>query len=293
MTGATGFLGAAVVQALAARGWEGLGLARKPLAKGGPGNFLTLDLTEALAIQRLPASVRAVIHLAALSRPESCEIDPESSFRNNVTATEAVVNFCEQRSIPLLFTSTDLVFDGQGAPYSESAATRPINVYGRHKVLAENTVTQSRQRQNAMLVCRLPLMFGPAASNFFATMVPALRSGRPIQLFVDEFRTQLSSAAAARGLLLFLEHLLNGTVLPPLVHLAGLERISRYDMGVRVANLLHLPTHGIVPCLAQSVVVSAARPQDTSLESEHALTLGWWPPAFDDDLQQALISLGS
>ena len=72
---------------------------------------------------------------------QQCEENPEEAFRLNVAPT---AHFCEllPESVPLLFVSSDYVFDGGAAPYREEDERHPVNEYGRLKVEAEDLVLQ-------------------------------------------------------------------------------------------------------------------------------------------------------
>src|SRR5439155_2744036 len=89
-------------------------------------------------------------------------------------------------------------FDGERAPYGEEDDPAPLSVYGRTKADAEAAV-----RAAGGLVVRVSLLYGPSLSgrpSFFDDQAAALRSGRPLTLFEDEWRTPLALPAAARAL---------------------------------------------------------------------------------------------
>ncbi len=232
-----------------------------------------LDLTDAAALQDAMESVKpdAVMHLAALSKPNLCETDPDLSHRVNVVATEYLATLCAEVHIPFVFTSSDMVFDGKHAPYGEQDWVAPVNRYGEHKAEAERRVLV---RHPHATVCRMPLMYGrsPAEPNFLQQFLRTLHRGEPLRLFVDEFRTPVSGQDGAAGLLLALESATTG-----LLHLGGRERLSRYDFGVIMAQVLSLPPEQLHPCSQADVPMAAARPSDVSLTSDRARALGYHP----------------
>ena len=154
------------------------------------------DLTRQSDMEKLFESIRpqAVVHAAAVSQPGYCEAHPQTTNYINVEAPRGLAILCAQRNIPFVFTSTDLVFDGLKAPYSERAAVSPVCVYGEQKVRAERAVLQG---YGGSLVCRLPLMIGVgprASSSFCMQMLSAIQQGKPLRLFEDEFRTPVGVA---------------------------------------------------------------------------------------------------
>ncbi|MGE4553262.1 MAG: sugar nucleotide-binding protein, partial [Desulfovibrionaceae bacterium] len=105
----------------------------------GPAAARLVDIRDADALAALldTAEPAAVVHLAALARPDACERDPEGSRAVNLEASAALAGLCATRGVRLAFASTDLVFGGDpgndGPPYHETAAPAPVCVYGAHK----------------------------------------------------------------------------------------------------------------------------------------------------------------
>ena len=233
------------------------------------------DLTRYADLKELFREVRpdAVLHAAALSDPNRCQQEPELSRRVNLEASVTLAGLCGDAGIPCVFTSTDLVFDGQQAPYAEDAAPCPVNRYGEHKMLAEIAM---RERGPRLCVCRLPLMYGnpgPVAKSFLQPLAAALRAGRPAKLFTDEFRTPADARDVAVGLFLALD------ALPPLLHLGGPERLSRFEFGRLVAELVGAERTLVQGCRQTEVPMAAARPPDVALDSRRAFALGYAPAA--------------
>ncbi len=280
VTGASGFLGWHICRAASAS-WHVVGLFHQHETAIEGVEVRRVDLSIPDEARSLLNSLRpdAVIHAAAYSQPNLCEQYPEVSEAVNLQSARTLAQWCGDADVPLLFTSTDLVFDGTQAPYSEEDATSPVSVYGRHKVAAEQVVLALGARG---IVCRLPLMFGDrggAPASFIGPWLRTLREREPLSLFVDEFRTPVSGAVAAQGLLMALASDVSG-----LLHLGGHERISRYDFGLKLADVFGLPTETIRGCRLAEVKMSAARPPDVSLDSSKAFGLGYTPGTIEDQL---------
>lgn len=273
VTGASGFLGYRVCME-AQKNWQVFGIHnKKPVTASGV-QSLNFDLTDADALADCIKQVRphAVIHTAAASRPEDCQAHPEASRAINVTATANLATLCARDKIALVFTSTDLVFDGRNAPYAETGPVSPVNEYGRQKVEAEAAV---RQICPAAAICRMPLMFGHApgtGGGFLGWMIRALEKGEPIRLFADEYRTLVDTTSAARGLLLFIEKP-GGTY-----HLGGRQRMSRYDMGQALLQGLATGDPSLlIPASVHDFPATAPRSPDVSLTSDRAYAMGYDP----------------
>jgi dTDP-4-dehydrorhamnose reductase len=274
ITGASGFLGWHITQA-ATPHWTVYGTYQSRPMAGGIG----LDLGDPRAIAACFATVQpdAVIHAAALSQPNACEADPDLSYKINVLATWQIAEECSQRAIPCVFTSSEQVFDGREAPYRESDPITPINRYGEHKALAEQGMLA---RCDRVAICRMPLMYGAAPSpSFIQSFIARLRSGEPLSAFTDEIRMPLSGWDAAQGLLLALaQH-------QGILHLAGPERLSRYDMAQLLVEILGIESAQIAPCLQADVPMPAPRPPDLSMDTRLAQSLGFQPQTMRSALE--------
>jgi dTDP-4-dehydrorhamnose reductase len=261
VTGASGQLGAYLLRELHGRAdlvaWSG---------------SRHVDLTDphALAAAFHAAHPDVVIHAAALARLADCQREPRRAQQVNVTATAALADQCVQSGTRLVFVSTDLVFDGERGGYREDDAPSPLSVYGRTKRDAEDVVRAVPQA----VVARLSLLYGPSRngrSSFFDEQTAALRTGRPVTLFTDEWRTPLDLTTAARALAALAVSEITGTL-----HVGGPERLSRYEMGVRLAAALGVEASAIVAMTRAEAPAAEPRPRDTSLDSSR------WRAAFPE-----------
>lgn len=283
VTGATGLLGPYVVAALERAG-------ANVVAWGGASRPGGVDLEDASSIERALAGAKpnAVVHVAALSAIADCARDPDRARRINVDGTRALARAAETHGARFVHVSTDLVFDGEGAPYAEEAPASPLSVYGTTKRDAELAALSIEDA----VVVRVSLLFGPSRSSrigFFDQQLAALRQGKPLALFDDEWRTPLSLRAAADGLTALAASSFRGVV-----HLGGPERMSRAEMGERLAKVA-----GVTPNIARgsrSAVPGEPRPRDVSLDS--SLFTRLFPDvgprrSFDEECAQMLADRGS
>ncbi len=279
ITGASGFLGWNLCQ-IAQSTWHIYGTYHTH-ALTVPGiTPIKIDLLDFPTLEQQLTQIKpdAIIHLAAQSSPNYCQTHPQESDRLNIILAAHMAQLSHQHAIPYLFTSTDLVFNGKQPPYRETDPVSPINHYGTQKVQAEIAI---RQRYPQATLCRMPLMFGaapPQSSSFIQPFLKLWRSHQPLSLFIDEWRTPVSATTAAQGLLLALNH--PGALL----HLGGKERVSRYEFGQIMAAVLDLPPDLLKPTRQQEVPMAAPRPQDVSLDSTKAFTLGYNPPSLREQL---------
>ncbi len=280
VTGTSGFLGWNLCQ-YARTDWEVYGTYFSHEVKIPGATLYRTNLTDVTALNQLFDTVKpdAVIHTAAASKPDFCETHRQESYDINVGVSVNIARLCSDLRIPCAFTSTDMVFDGNNAPYSETDPVSPITYYGEQKAIAEQKMSEIYP---AIALCRMPLMFGapsPVSPSFLQGTIENLRTGNKMNLFIDEFRTPASARAASQGLLLAIERRVAG-----ILHLGGKERISRYDFGLLVADVWQLSPDAIISAQQADVATIAARSPDTSLDSSKAFTLGYQPLSLREEL---------
>ena len=281
VTGASGFLGWNVCRA-ARDTWEVFGIYHtRPVTIANVKTFQA-DLADRDPLEIMFKDIRpdAVVHCAAYPDPNKCQTNPDASYRDNVLAAINVASLCAKEGMQCVFTSTDLVFGGNNPPYDEESPVGPVNIYGQHKVAAERGM---RRAYPDMTICRMPLMFGDApapAKSIIQPLIAAIVEKRELKLYSDEYRTPVSGATAAKGLLLALERA------PGLLHLGGREHVSRYEIGLLVAKVLGKDASNIVAALQKDNTMAAPRAKDVSLSSEKAFDLGYDPKPIEEQLRE-------
>lgn len=220
ITGAGGLIGSYI-----ARGkphltpdWRSRALAR-----------VDLDLTDFKAVGELFSQERphAIIHCAALSRSPECQENPSLAWRLNVEVTRHLAELAA--GIPFIFFSSDLVFDGERGGYSEEDAPNPLSVYAETKVAAERDVLRNPRHT----VIRTSLNGGVSRAGnrgFNEELRNAWKAGKELALFVDEFRAPLPAVITSRVVWQLLSKQAAG-----IYHVAGGERLSRYEIGMLIA----------------------------------------------------------
>ncbi len=279
VTGASGFVGRHVCRK-AIGAWQVLGLCRSRTEPIPGTAHQSLDLTDLPAMAGIFSDFKpdAVIHLAAMSGLGACQSDPAFSFKINVDVSRRIAELCAEAHIPCVFSSTDIVFDGSSAPYSETDPVSPVNVYGEHKALAETAMLSAFPEVS---VCRLSLVFG-MEGGWIRPDGRAMSDGAALKLFVDEYRTPIRAGRVVEGLFLALEKS------PGILHLSGGERVSRYDFGHMIAEMHTLKKAHIVACRQTDVDLGAPRPADVSLNIDKARALGFKSWSLREELRALL-----
>ncbi len=283
VTGVSGFLGPHICRA-ALESWSVYGTVCANNAEIAGVNIARIDLTNYAELKKLFADVGpdAVVHAAAISQANICQNERSISGKTNVDASINIAKLCADLAIPCVFTSTDLVFDGENAPYNENSPVNPINIYGEQKAMAEAGMAAACPD---LAICRLALMFGkgtPASGSFLQHMIKAAQNGDELGLFVDEFRTPVNVNIAVKGILLSLEKP-NG-----IAHLGGLDRISRYDFGKLLMKTMGRDSSNIKPLRLNESKMPAPRPRDVSFDISKAMSMGIKPLPIAEELESVI-----
>ena len=159
-----------------------------------------MDITEQAQVHATISRVAPdyVIHTAAFTDVDTCEIEPQRAWDVNALGTKNVAEACEEHGAKLIYISTDYVFDGEDGPYSEEAPTHPINVYGESKLAGEGFALNS----SVNAVARVCVLYGPDKPNFVTWVINSLRTHTPINVVSGsiqhaDVRRQLCARPAA------------------------------------------------------------------------------------------------
>ena len=163
VTGASGQLGSYLLDRLTEGPHEVFAWSGAAPRVGGNLPLRAVDLTDALAVAAAldEADPDVVIHLAAISSTEGAYRDPKLAAAVNVAGTRLLADWATRHGRRVLYTSSDLVFDGSRSWYREGDPAVPILEYGRTKLHAEPAVRATARG----LVARLSLLYGFSRSG--------------------------------------------------------------------------------------------------------------------------------
>ena len=279
LTGASGFLGYHLLRVFAPD-WEIYGICNTNIFDFNDATSIKCDITNYIELGNYFDDMEpdAVIHTAAIADANFCQQNPEVSYNVNVEASKNLAGICCDFQIPFAFTSTDLVFDGKKGSYTEEDEKNPLSVYGEQKSTAEDEILNIYP---GATIFRVPLMFGnPQAStgNYLHKFINQLKNEESANLFNDEFRSVCGAKSISEGIL----KLLGKT--EGIVHLAGNERLSRHQFGVKAADTFGLDKALIKEVSQKHMQLAAPRPADVSLDIKKAILSGFAPLSVDDEL---------
>jgi dTDP-4-dehydrorhamnose reductase len=225
---------------------------------------LAFDLTELSKIPKLCETIepRVIVHTAAFSSPDYCELHHKEALTLNTFATRELAKAASRLGSRLVYTSTDFVFDGNTGNYTEADDPAPINYYGKTKFLGELEIANNCSRY---VILRIATLYGRgngARSNFFERLEQEAYRKERLTCIADQYRTFLFVEDAVQSIAQLVEKGLKG-----LFHLGGPERASRFEFAEKLCASAGLPVSLLEKIPLSQAGFAAARPKDCSLNS--------------------------
>jgi dTDP-4-dehydrorhamnose reductase len=190
VTGARGMLGQALMRSLAAAGHRAVGLGHRDG-----------DVTRPGALRRPIDELRPdwIFHLAAFTRVDDCESQPNHAHLVNGLGARNVARAAAEAEAAVLHVSTDYVFAGDARrPYREDDPTGPLSVYGASKLAGEEAVREITPRH---LIVRTAWLYGRGGTNFVDTILDRARRGEPLRVVDDQRGSPTSTTDLAEALI--------------------------------------------------------------------------------------------
>ncbi len=171
-----------------------------------------------------------VIHAAAMTDVDGCELNPDAAYKVNALGTQNVALACQRRDTPLLYVSTDYVFDGtKGEPYVEFDEPNPISVYGRSKLAGELFV---RDLLTRFYVVRTAWLYGRGGNNFVTKILELAEEREELSVVTNEIGSPTYAPDLAEAIARLIEYPLYG-----IYHLVNEGSCSRYEFAQRILEL--------------------------------------------------------
>lgn len=289
VTGANGLLGQYLIRDLAMAGYKviaaGKGNSRLPDYAGITYTYLPLDINDKKVVHEIIEKVQpsVIIHAAAITQPDACELDKETCWNTNVHATAYITEAAEKASGRLIYISTDFVFDGEDGPYKEEDKPHPVNYYGESKLAAEQIVQSSTVE---WAIVRTVLVYGNilagTRSNVVTWVKDNLESRKNIKVVNDQVRTPTYVEDLSKGIVLIVQKNAKG-----IYHISGKEVFTPYEMAVQVADYFGLDKSLMEKVDAAIFTQPANRPLKTGFIIDKAeKELGYMPVTFKEGIRK-------
>lgn len=269
LTGASGLLGRSIHRTFKEAGWTVFGVS---LSRTGP-ELQKLDLTDfgAVSAAIIKFKPTLIIHSAAQRFPDKVSADPEGARRINVDATFHLAETADKYDIPLLYISTDYVFDGRNPPYKVEDKPNPLNDYGKLKLEGEEIV-KAANKENIIL--RVPVLYGPveklSESAVTCLLEPLLNVAKPTK--VSDYEKRCPShvddiAEICLNMAVFrFDH--NDLDISGVFQWCGSETLTKFQMVQIMGEVFSLPHAHLskTPDSSNGNTQSVNRPYDTQMD---------------------------
>lgn len=278
VTGVKGQLGHDVMNELAKRGYEGIGV-----------DVQEMDITDGEAVARVmeDAHPDKVVHCAAWTAVDAAEDQEELCRKVNALGTENIAKMCRKLDIPMIYLSTDYVFDGEGTrPWEpDDPVVTPLNVYGQTKYEGEQAIEKYLEKY---YIVRIAWVFGINGKNFIKTMVNLGKTHDTVTVVNDQIGTPTYTFDLAKLLVDMLEREEYGKY--HVTNEGGY--ISWYDFAKEIFRQAGLDVK-VIPVSTEEYKAKAKRPSNSRMEKKKLDEHGFDRlPTWQDALVRYLDALG-
>jgi len=204
-----------------------------------------------------------IIHAAALSNVDQCEITPDEAYRVNALGTRNIALACQRFDTVFMHLSTNYIFSGADCPpagYREFDPAGPVNHYGISKKWAEDFVMSLL---NKFYIVRTAGLFGSARSCFVTNVIKACQTGQPIRITSEWTGSVTSTIDLAQALSKLAQSNLYG-----IYHITNTGQCSRLDLANYIASKTRVAPGFEIRCVKpEELKLSARRPLHSNLDN--------------------------
>ena len=270
VTGGTGQLGRAITR---------LGSAQHQITAPGSAE---LDATDARTVASAIAESRPdlVIHAGAMTDVDGCEHDPKLAYRVNGLGTQNVAAASASAGIPIVYVSTNFVFDGSlERPYLEFDTPNPISLYGASKLAGEHAVSSLNPQH---YIVRTAMVYDETGHNFVNSMLRLATQHPKLTIVDDQYGNPTYAGDLALGILQLIQSGAFGTY-----HVTNAGTASWHEWAVKIFELsgVETPTE---PIPGSQFKRAATPPANGVLDNMAAAGLGIELPHWHDALERYL-----
>ena len=249
VTGYNGQLGYDVVNEAKARGIEAVGV-----------DIDEMDITNAEKVNEVirAGNFDAVVHCAAWTAVDKAEEMKEACYKVNVEGTQNIANVCEALDIPMMYFSTDYVFDGNGeTPWEEYDKRSALNVYGETKLEGEYAVEKLAKH----FIVRIAWVFGVNGNNFIKTMLRLGKERGAVSVVNDQIGLPTYTFDLAKLVVDMIQSDKYGTY-----HATNSgDFISWYDFACEIFKQANMVDVTVTPVDSSAFPVAAKRPNNSRM----------------------------
>ncbi|MEG2270517.1 MAG: dTDP-4-dehydrorhamnose reductase [Bacilli bacterium] len=274
VTGVKGQLGYDVVNEAYKRGIQVVGV-----------DIDEMDITNAQQVSDVIKAGKydAVVHCAAWTAVDKAEDMVDACRKVNKEGTQNIANVCEELDIPMMYFSTDYVFDGQGEkPWDEYDNRTPLNVYGQTKYEGELAV----ERLKKHFIIRIAWVFGKNGNNFIKTMLKLGKERGAVSVVNDQIGSPTYTYDLARLVVDMIQSEKYGTY-----HATNEGICSWYEFACEIFKQANMDVK-VTPVDSDAFIVKATRPKNSRMNKTQLDINGFERlPRWEDALKRYLTEI--
>ena len=276
VTGVKGQLGHDVMDELAAKGIEGIGV-----------DVEEMDITDAAACEKVITEAKpdAVIHCAAYTAVDAAEDNVELCRKVNAEGTRNIAKVCKALDIKMMYISTDYVFNGEGLrPWEPDDHREPLNVYGLTKYEGEIAVEQNLEKY---FIVRIAWVFGVNGKNFIKTMLRLGKERGAVSVVNDQIGSPTYTYDLARLLVDMIQTDKYGRY-----HATNEGLCSWYEFACEIFRQAGMDEVKVTPVDSDGFPAKAKRPSNSRMSKEKLTENGFERlPSWQNALERYLKAL--
>jgi len=222
-----------------------------------------------------------IIHCAAFSNVDGCEVEQEKAYKVNSIGTLNISKICQEVKSKLIYISTDFVFNGEKKkPYSEIDIPEPINHYGKTKLIGEYYVSHLL---NDFVIVRSSRIFGKSGKNFGSKLPTLLKNDQKVKLTTDIINSPTYAFELAKAIEFLIKQNYKG-----IINICNEGECSWYEFGKEVIKILKKKERMIEKIKFSQFEYKAKRPKYSTLDVSLLKTLGYYPVSWQLSLRKFL-----
>jgi len=251
---------------------------------------INLDVTSLASIKKVrrsPIRIDAIVHCAAITEVNICELDKKKSYAVNAIGTRNMVSLARHYGADLIYISTPMVFSGLKGDYKETSRPRPLNYYAKTKLMGEKEVLKYRR---GLVLRANPIGIRPpnAHPNFIQWFVKMAKNNFSFDLFSDVVINPISvnylSKIIAKLIITFK---------PGILHVGSADVVNKADIWPYIISNFRNYTGKVstVPVNKTKTAKIAKRPKNMTLSVKKAEDMGLKMPSWKSQVLEVIKAL--
>lgn len=225
-----------------------------------------------------------VVHIAAYTDVDGCELNKEKAFAVNAEGTKSVALAASRCHAKMVYLSTDYVFDGgKREPYLENDSPYPLNVYGQSKLIGEQYV---QTLVKDFLIIRTQWLYGLYGKNFVSSILRQAREKSALSIVDDQTGSPTYTTDLAKAISVLIQLGARGVY-----HVANSGLCTWCTFGQTILKLSGVNRVKVIPISSKELGRPAKRPSYSvlsceKLKEETGLMMRPWSEALKDYLRR-------